>query len=221
MFEFLGLKLRDTVRTWMSAKAKDRAALRRFEKDFLYRQIDIRNYADDQFTGLLDLIAERMIERHISTFKPLMKHGAEFYKVPPERALECIVAAFTHEEEPPCELSAGEMIFRTIGLAGMDTLLQIHMTEIVFALTRSPILAHMDNPEITDDQLDALLQNEEFREQMSPDIGWAPVALARGTVKCLRDAYGLPLDDKQLQDLFKEAGQPQIPPNTDHGVTPG
>ena len=76
MFEFLGLKLRDTVRTWMSAKAKDRAALRRFEKDFLYRQIDIRNYADDQFTGLLDLIAERMIERHISTFKPLMKHGA-------------------------------------------------------------------------------------------------------------------------------------------------
>lgn len=39
-------ELRDTIRGWMSKKANERAALRRAEKSFLYRQLDLQDYGD-------------------------------------------------------------------------------------------------------------------------------------------------------------------------------
>lgn len=52
-FDFLGIKLRDKLRSWLNQKARERALLRRFEKEFLYRHVDLLNYGNDQYAALI------------------------------------------------------------------------------------------------------------------------------------------------------------------------
>ena len=56
---------------FISEKSRERAKLRRYEKDFLYREIDLLNYSSEQFAAYLDSLGRLTIERHLQNLLPL------------------------------------------------------------------------------------------------------------------------------------------------------
>ena len=91
-FEYLGFKLRDTIRSWMSSKVKERAALRRAEVGFLYRQLDLLDYGNDQYAAYLESMTKVMLDRHFDVITPLAKQVVAERKIPPERSMEILHA---------------------------------------------------------------------------------------------------------------------------------
>src|SRR6267142_1173939 len=63
-FDYLGIRLRDKLRAYLTKKARERAVLRKFEKGFLYRHIDLLSYGADQYSAILETIADHMMEQH-------------------------------------------------------------------------------------------------------------------------------------------------------------
>ena len=90
-FDFLGLKLRDKLRSWLNQKARERALLRRFEKEFLYRHVDLLNYSDDQYVAMLVNVTGIMLGRQYEHLSPLVHFAVTEFKIPPERAFECVL----------------------------------------------------------------------------------------------------------------------------------
>jgi hypothetical protein len=97
-FDFLGIKLRDKLRAWLTQKARERALLRRFEKGFLYRHVDLLDYGDEQYAAMLTNMGPIMLERQYAYVAPLVRFAVTEYKIPPDRAFDLVLMGFQHDE---------------------------------------------------------------------------------------------------------------------------
>ena len=215
-FEFLGFKIRDTIRGWMSAKSKERAALRRAEKAFLYRQLDLQAYGNDQYASCLEGIGAVMMDRHFSLITPLMRQIVNNHQIPPERTMEIFMHGFTeldkdmeahaHNRERP-KLEGGELILYTLGAGLLDVALSVQSAKMLFHFTYMPAALHSNRPDVPDDVLDQMMQDHGLLKDISDQMETDTFDFTKRFVRLLHDAYGLPFDELEYESKEKGLSQ--------------
>src|SRR6266404_5251469 len=98
--EYVGIKIRDKLRAWLNEKARERALLRRAEKETLYRQLDLLNYGADQYAAVLENSLEVLLEQHFRTVGPLVRLAVTHYNIAPDRAFEYIIEGYQRHWNP-------------------------------------------------------------------------------------------------------------------------
>jgi hypothetical protein len=194
-FDFLGIKLRDKLRAWLNQKARERALLRRFEKDFLYRHLDLLNYGNDQYAAMLANVGGIMLERQLVYIAPLVRSAVIEHKIPPDRAFDCIMNGFQHESLMPT-LTGGELILYSAAASVFDSLLVAQVAQMVFQFAHIPSGVHLENPKVSDTDIEQLMQDEATLHSVSDGMDPAGTEVAKCFAKILCEAYGQPFDEK-------------------------
>jgi len=198
-FDFLGIKLRDKLRAWLNQKARERALLRRFEKDFLYRHVDLLNYGDDQYAAMLTNMSGVMLERQLAYITPLVRFAVTGFKVQPERAFDCVLKGFEHDAVTLTSLTGGELILFSAAAGVLDVLLTIQTAQMLFQFTHIPSAFHLENPDAPDAAIEQLMQEESTLQAVSDAMDPAGAEIAKLFAKTLSEAYGQPFDEKAFE----------------------
>ncbi len=207
-FEYLGFKLRDTIRSWMSSKVKERAALRRAEVGFLYRQLDLLDYGNDQYAAYLESMTKVMLDRHFDVITPLAKQVVAERKIPPERSMEIFMQGFSQlyedlegqvqQRERP-KLEGGELILYTLGSGVLDVALAIQSAKMLFHFTHMPAAVHLTQPDVPDEVLEQIMGEEDILKQISEGMETDTFDFSKRFVRFLHDAYNIPFDEVEYE----------------------
>ena len=214
-FDFLGIKLRDRLRSWLYQKARERALLHRFEKGFLYRHVDLLNYGDDQYAAMLANVTGVMLERQYENIVPLVHFAVAEFKIPPERAFECVLKGF---ERSPITLTGGERILYSAAAGVLDILILIQAAQMLFQWVHIPSAFHLENPGASDEAIENLMQDAATLKAVSDAMEPAGAEVTKWFAKTLCEAYGQPFDEKAF-DAGVAATNHQLPQDTNEGET--
>jgi hypothetical protein len=193
-FDYVGLKLRDKLRAYLNENARDRAMLRRFEKEFLYNQIDLLNYGADQYAAYLETMGGTMLQRHFQTLLPVVRFAVLDFKIQPERAFECILAGFSREN---IKLSGGELILFSAAAGAMDIILTLQVAKLMFQLANVPSSVHLQNPNITNEQIEVIMQDEATMAALSNAMLSSDWGTAKWFAKTFAEIYEFEWDEEK------------------------
>jgi hypothetical protein len=193
-FEFIGFRIRDKLRTWLSQKARERVVLRRLEQEVLYRQVDLVNYGCDQFIASLDVSLELMLARHFETITPLIAAAVSAHQLKPERALECLAAGHTSKWADTSALNLGELVLYTLGASVLDLAISFYCVRLMCHYTQVPAMVQLNDPEITDEDVDEVMQDEKTFETVAEAVKVTEADMEGVTnrfTNAIAHAYGL------------------------------
>ena len=159
--EFLGLKIRDTVRTYLNSKVRERAAMRKFEREFFVRQSELLSYGSDQYALTFVGLEIELLDRAFVRFEAVVTRIAEEHAVDPIRALEVTFSGFARKELRLA--SAHEVAIYHAAAALLDTLVTTYSAQAIFHFCFIPSTVHRQHPLISDEDLDAIME--------APDTG--------------------------------------------------
>ena len=206
--DFVGLKLRDKLRVYLSEKARERIMLRRFENEFLYRQIDLLNYGGDQYAAYLQTMGDTMLKRHFETLLPVIRFAISDFKIQPEKAFECILSGFSRKT---VELTGGELILFSAAAGVMDILLTLQVAMLIFQFAHVPSSVHSQNPNITDEQIEEMMQDEATMATLSNAMPSSDWGAARWFAKTFAEIYGVEWDEEKWNAHETAVNQAESP----------
>ncbi len=196
--EFLGFKIRDTIRSYLNSKARERAAVRKFEREFFIRQGDLLYYGADQFALTFPALEKELLDRTFARFESLMKAIAEEGAIDPTRALEVVTSGFIRRE---LKLeSAHEIALFQSAASILDTLVATYSAQVMFHYCLVPSTVHRQDPEVSDDELDALMNNPDTMEQIQEEIDTTDHPLSERIARIVCRAYEIPYPDDEKKD---------------------
>jgi hypothetical protein len=208
--DYFGIKIRDSLRVWLNEKARDRALLRRFEKEFLYRQIDLLNYGSDQFGAMLEKLSAVMLERQFQNVSMLVSHAVKECNLPSEKAFAAVMEVLeTRSDKTKSDeannLTSGEVVLKVAVLTVFDTMLTFQVVQMLFHYCQTGAAFHQLNPDVTDEKIESLMQDDKTMQAIS-DAMEAPMAeFAKFFAKSISEAYGHPFDEESFARAVSEA----------------
>ena len=166
--EYFGIAIRDTLKSYLNAKRRERAALKAQEKEFYIRQAGLLDYGADQFALSMPILREAALEKSLNRFEDFVARIATAQLVDPKRAIDLVSAGLRREDvdlSDPAELGLYH-------LAGgiMDMLTTDYSTRLNFHLCFCPSVAHRQTPDVSDDDLDGLLNNPETIDKIGSEL---------------------------------------------------
>jgi hypothetical protein len=147
-----------------------------------------------------------IIERHFKTVVPMIHFAVTKFEIPPERAFDSIIKGFGHV---PVTLTDGEFVLYSVAAGVLDVALVIQTAQLVFQFTHIPSSVHFNNPEISDEEIEAIMQDpatmQAVSDAMDPNVG----GIAKRFAKALADAYGLPFDGEAFDKAYDSGSPPR------------
>ena len=188
--EFLGIKIRDSVRSYLNSKARERAAVRKFEREFFVRQAELLSYGADQFALGFEKLESELLDRAFVRFEALMKSIAEGKAIEPLRALDIIACGVARKEMSLA--TAHEVAVYHSAAALLDVLVATYSMQGVFHFCFVPSIIHRQDPAVSDETLDGIMNTPETLEQIQDELEPPDHRLGERIVKSVAEAYGLP-----------------------------
>jgi hypothetical protein len=199
-FDFLGVKLRDKLRTWMAKTARERATIRRFEKEFLYRHMDLRGYGAVMYEGMLENMVPILLERQFEVIKPLIIFAVTEHQIPPERAFEVLLQGVDSGPQAT-NLTGGELILSSAAASVLNSLIAVHTATLMFRYTHLPLAVHIEYPDMTDEEFEILMQDPATLQGISSAMDPGTDQATKLFAKTLTEAYGHPFDEAAFDKL--------------------
>lgn len=215
-FDFLGIKLRDKLRAWLNQNARERALLRRFEKDFLYRHIDLLNYGNAQFSAMMSNASALMVERQFQNVAPVVKYAVVECGVPPDKAFDAVMKGFRSGPEEPLTLTGGEGLLYSAAASTFDVLLSFQIAQMLFHYSHAGSAFHLENPDAPDEIIERFMQDETTLHAISEAMETPGAEIAMLFAKALSEAYGQPFNESSFarsvaaadRQIAAESGEP-------------
>ena len=169
----------------------------------MYRHIDLLSNSADYYAAMLETMSGMMIERHFEIVAPMVRFAITEFQIPPERAFDCVSQGFTRE---PVTLAGGELVLYSVAAGALDVLLAVQTSQLVFQYTHIPPSVHPENPELSDAEIETIMQDPATLQTMSDAMDPNVFHIAKRFAKALADAYGFPFDEKAFDEAYGSAG---------------
>jgi hypothetical protein len=165
--EVIGIKLRDTVRSYLSAKTKERVAIRKVERETLERQIELTAYGFDQFEFTFDPLESLIIERSLERMGPIVKKLAADTDI--LRVLAVIHHGMNHREDVIIT-TADEMALYQIARGILDQLIVVRSLKLTFSFSMLPSEIFRTKPDVSDELLDLAMSAKDTLPKLKENL---------------------------------------------------
>jgi hypothetical protein len=173
-----------------------RALLRRFEKEFLYRHIDLLNYGNEQFAAVMSNASAIMVERQFQNVAPLVKYAVTECRVPPDKAFDAVLKGFRWGPDEPLTLTGGEGLLYSAAASTFDVLLSFQVAQMLFQFAHTSSAFHLENPDAPDEVIELFMQDEATLKAISEAMQTPGAEIAMLFAKALSEAYGQPFHEQ-------------------------
>jgi hypothetical protein len=202
--EFLGAKLKDKLRAWMSQKARERASLRRLQTDFVYRRIDYLGYGIEEFRTSYPPLMQEMLEQDIEAMKPALKIVINEYKIPIERAWVCL----SYATDPNNDfMESGEKLLCAMSRSLLEKVIMVDSTCTLFDCVQFPASFHAQNPSASNEDIEEHMNNSLKRlshGDAHDNVTLGPVVQSaiRNLLISVSEVYGVEFDEAKFRRLI-------------------
>lgn len=193
--EFFGIKLRDTIRSYLNSKARERAAVRKFEREFFIRQSELLYYSADQYASGFSALEAELLDRAFVRFENLVKKIAEEKSIEPMRVLE-LVKNGVIRTEMPLPTSPEVALYHSAAYI-LDVLVASYSMQSVFHYCFIPSVIHRQNPSVSDEELDAVMADEATLDQIQEELAVPEHQIGLRIAKTVGAIYGVEWEDDE------------------------
>ncbi|MDQ8196236.1 hypothetical protein QEH59_17510 [Coraliomargarita sp. SDUM461004] len=197
-FEYLGFKLRDTVKSYLKSKTRERIATRRLEKNALIRHNELLYYSADQFASSFTEIEEAIVAKAIKQIERPLRNTIVRNEMQFDRVIEIMTHALRNEDIS-YETDTEDLVHQ-ITRSIFDSLIAISVIQHHFHYCQLPHVLYRQNPLIEDDEIDEIMSSEETIERLSEELenevdDEEGSSFVDHLVALLRDIYNIPEED--------------------------
>lgn len=191
--EFFGIKLRDTIRSYLNSKARERVMVRKFEREFFIRQSELLHYGADQYASSFSALEAELLDRAFARFESLVKKICEEKSIEPLQVLELVKNGIIRTDMP-LHTSQEVALYHSAAYI-LDVLVGSYSMQSIFHYCFIPSVIHRQDPSVSDEALDDVMADEATPTQIQEELDVPDHKIGLRVAKTVASIYGIEWSD--------------------------